>query len=311
MNFIQKLITEIRDKKSVVCMGLDPRIDNKGGAIPKFLIEQYEEPNEIILEFNKSLIDVATDLIPIIKPQIAFYEKYSALDALKSTIEYAHKKDILVLLDAKRNDIGSTSKAYADSIYHNLKADACTVNPYLGIDGVKPFLEFVEKGVFILIKTSNPSSTEFQDLFSVNLENIPEEVVGLEWRGMPESIRLERNYIHIAKLINKWRVNLDTYSGYCNIGGVVGATFPTQLKEIRKILKSSFLLIPGFGFQGGKVSDIKYGFDEEGLGGIVNSSRGIMFAYKNNNKFSEEEFEKAARAQMLNMNEKINKEINL
>ena len=162
MNFIEDLIQLIKEKKSVVCMGLDPRMD-KEGEIPKYLIDEYDNHDKIILEFNKELIEDTCDLIPVIKPQIAFYEKYDALDALKETIKFAHKNDLLVILDAKRNDIGSTSEAYAYSIFKNLNVDACTINAYLGFDGVKPFLEYKEKGVFILVKTSNPSSAEFQD----------------------------------------------------------------------------------------------------------------------------------------------------
>ncbi|MEJ2251505.1 MAG: orotidine-5'-phosphate decarboxylase [Candidatus Lokiarchaeota archaeon] len=295
----------------MVCLGLDPQIDPEGRKIPRFLIEKYSDHNDIILEFNKSLIDNTADLIPIIKPQIAFYEKYNALEALKTTIEYAHKHDLLVILDAKRNDIGSTSRAYAEAIFENYHADACTLNAYLGSDSIVPFLEFKEKGIFVLIKTSNPSSIEFQDLFSVKLENVPDDVTEIEWRSMPESIKLQRNFLQMANLLNEWGCDLDIYTGYHNLGGVVGATYPIELKKIREILKSSFLLIPGFGFQGGNASDIKFGFDKNGLGGIVNSSRGIMFAYKNNKKYSDEKYDKAARSQIITMNEQINKAINL
>jgi len=311
MLFIEKLIKAIKEKKSVTSMGLDPRIESNGEYIPKYFIEQYQNPNKIILEFNKELIDNVSDLIPVIKPQIAFYEKFDAIDALKTTIKYAHKNDLLVIIDAKRNDIGSTCKAYADSIFDNFNADACTLNGYLGSDTINPFLKYKDKGIFILIKTSNPSSIEFQDLFSVNLENVSKDVTEIAWRGMPESIKLERNYIHMAKLINQWGSELTRYSGYHNLGGVVGATYPIELKKIREILLNSFILIPGFGFQGGTVGDIKYGFDRNGLGSIINSSRGIMYAYKKNSKYSQEQFGQAARAQVLEMNEKIIKQINL
>ncbi|GAH07462.1 unnamed protein product, partial [marine sediment metagenome] len=153
-------------------MGLDPRMD-KQGEIPKYLIDELKDPSKIILEFNKNLIDHTSDLIPVVKPQIAFYEKYEALAALKETIKYAHKKDVLVILDSKRNDIGSTSEAYAYSTFKVLNADACTINAYLGFDGIKPYLSYKEKGLFILVKTSNPSSKDFQDLFSARIFNIP------------------------------------------------------------------------------------------------------------------------------------------
>ena len=158
MTFIEDLIESIIDKNSVVCMGLDPRLE-QDGTIPQFLIDEYVKPNQIILEFNKALIDETCDLIPVIKPQIAFYEKYDALKCLKSTIEYAHKKDLLVILDSKRNDIGSTSKAYADSTFNVYGADACTLNGYLGIDSIKPYLEhYNDKGIFILVKTLTGST---------------------------------------------------------------------------------------------------------------------------------------------------------
>lgn len=306
MNFIEDLIRAIREKKSVVCMGLDPRMDH-GGEIPQYLIEELKDPNEIIIEFNKILIENTYDLIPVIKPQIAFYEKYEALEALKETIKFAHKNDLLVILDAKRNDIGSTSEAYAHSVFKNFNADACTINGYLGFDGVKPFLEYKDKGVFILVKTSNPSSAEFQDLFSIKLEEIPNDVI--EYKV--EKNILKRNYIQLAELIHNWSSELKIFSDFTNLGAVVGATYPQELKKIREIIKRSFILIPGYGAQGAQAKDIKTGFFKNGLGGIVNSSRGIIYAYHKNNKFSQENFGKAARDEINEMNKKINKEIML
>lgn len=305
MYFIEDLLENIKDKKSVVCMGLDPRMDQEG-QIPKFLIEQYNEPNKIILEFNKILIDKTSDLIPVIKPQIAFYERYDALSALKETIKYAHKHDLLVILDSKRNDIGSTSEAYAFANYKIYGSDACTVNAYFGIDGIKPFIDFKEKGIFILVKTSNPSSKEFQNLFSAKLDEIPDSQVEIT----KTSIKLERNYIQMARLIQNWSKNLDKFSGYHNLGVVVGATYPNEMKIIRDIVINSFILLPGYGAQGATAKDIKYGFNKDSLGGIVNSSRGIMFAYKSK-KIPEEKFEDAARDEIIRMNKEINKEIGL
>jgi len=304
MNFIEDLIQLINEKKSVVCMGLDPRMDNEG-EIPKYLIEDLEVPNKIITEFNKILIENTYDLIPIIKPQIAFYEKYEALYALKETIKFAHKNDLLVILDAKRNDIGSTSEAYAYSLFENFKADACTINAYLGFDGVKPFLQYKERGVFILVKTSNPSSSEFQDLFSVKMEEISNDIVQYE----AETQILKRNYIQMTDLIHKWSAELPKYSDFTNLGAVVGATFPQELKGIRDIIKNSFILIPGYGAQGAQAKDIRNGFFKNGLGGIVNSSRGIIFAYTRNKKYTPEEFGKAARNEIIIMSKNINKEI--
>lgn len=306
MTFIQSLIEAIQQKKSVVCMGLDPRMD-KEGQIPSYLVDQYSNPNDIIIEFNKALIDNTYDLIPIIKPNIAFYEKYDALGALKSTIKYAHKKGLLVLLDSKRNDIGSTCEAYAHANFKTYNADASTVNAYFGIDGVQPFLNYKNKGSFVLVKTSNPSSREFQDLFSIKKSDISNKITEIQL----SSVNLERNYLHMAKLIQKWSHPLEQYRGYHNLGIVVGATFPDELKKIRQIAKNSFILLPGYGAQGATANDIRYAFDSQGMGGIVNSSRGIMFAYHNNKKYSADQFPQAARDEVKKMKDEINKVIPL
>ena len=308
MLFIKKLIESIKDKNSVICMGLDPRLESEA-YIPKFLIDQYDNPNDVIFEFNKRLIDIAGELIPIIKPNIAFYEKYEALNALKNTIKYAHKKDLLVLLDSKRNDIGSTSEAYAYSNFEVYGADACTINAYFGIDGVKPFLKFKDRGTFILVKTSNPSSKEFQDLFSARLDI--NEISDLRLENFPKSTKFKRNYIKITELVEKWGENLSQFHNYHNLGVVVGATYPKELKMIRKIVKKSFILIPGFGAQGATAKDVKYGFDKNGLGSIVNSSRGIIYAYAHKKEYPPEKFDKAAKKKIQQMNLLINKEVNL
>ena len=306
MNFIEDLIQSIIDKHSVVCMGLDPRMD-KEGEIPQFLIKEFEDPNKVILEFNKILIDNTSDLIPVVKPQIAFYEKYDALSALKETIKYAHKKDLLVILDSKRNDIGATSEAYAHSTFKVYNADACTINAYLGIDGVKPFLEYKEKGIFVLVKTSNPSSKDFQNLFSARIPNALESDIEVN----VENVTLERNYIKMARLVADWGENLTQYSLFHNLGVVVGATYPQELGAIRKIVSNSFILMPGFGAQGATENDIKVGFNKEGIGGIVNSSRGIIYAYRNKKEYPPDKFAEAARDEIINMNKKINKVIKL
>ena len=306
MNFIEDLIQSIIDKHSVVCMGLDPRLD-KEGEIPQSLIKEFEDPNKVILEFNKILIDNTSDLIPVVKPQIAFYEKYDALSALKETIKYAHKKDLLVILDSKRNDIGATSEAYAHSTFKVYNADACTINAYLGIDGVKPFLEYKEKGIFVLVKTSNPSSKDFQNLFSARIPNALESDIEVN----VENVTLERNYIKMARLVADWGENLNQFSQFHNLGVVVGATFPQELESIRSIVKNSYVLMPGFGAQGATARDIKSGFNENGLGGIVNSSRGIIYAYNKKKEYPPEKFADAARAEIISMNEKINKVIKI
>ncbi|MHA2280935.1 MAG: orotidine-5'-phosphate decarboxylase [Promethearchaeota archaeon] len=306
MNFIERLIQLIKEKKSVVSMGLDPRMD-KEGEIPQYLIEELVHPEKIILEFNKIIIEEVFDLIPIIKPQIAFYEKYEALNALKETIKFAHKNDLLVILDAKRNDIGSTSEAYAYSMFKNFGTDACTINAYFGIDGVKPFLDYKEKGIFVLVKTSNPSSSDFQNLFSSKITGISEEVSEFKVSNQI----LKRNYLLMAELVKEWASDLQKFSNFTNLGVVVGATYPNELKIVREIAKNSFFLIPGYGAQGAQAKDIKNGFNENGLGGIVNSSRGIIYAYSKSESYSQHDFSKAAKDVIVDMNKKINKEISL
>ncbi|MBY9008224.1 MAG: orotidine-5'-phosphate decarboxylase [Candidatus Lokiarchaeota archaeon] len=310
MSFVRNLMTLIKEKKSVVCMGLDPRLEGEG-LIPSHLIDQYNDPIDTILNFNKELIDKTHELIPIIKPQIAFYEKYDALSALKETINYAHKKGLLVLLDSKRNDIGSTSEAYAYSNFRIFKADACTINAYLGIDGIKPFIQYKNKGKFILVKTSNPSSIDFQDLFSVGLDNISKEEFEIDIDKVDNNLKLKRNYVQMAELVQKWAKNLEKYDNYHNLGVVIGATFPNELKFLRKIINNSIILIPGYGAQGATAKDVKFGFDKDGLGAIVNSSRGITYAYAKNNDYPPEKFAEAAEYEIKKMNLEINKEINL
>ena len=169
-NFSESLVSQIQNKKSYICIGLDPNFDGEK-SIPKFLLEQNQHDfTKAILEFNKSIIDKTHHITPIYKLQSAFYEKYFAYDAIKLTINHIHSVGGLAILDAKRNDIGNTAKAYAISVFENYKADAVTVNAYLGIDGVNPFMEYEDKGIFVLVKTSNPSSRQFQDLFSIKID---------------------------------------------------------------------------------------------------------------------------------------------
>lgn len=305
MYFIERLIQLIKEKQSVVSMGLDPRLGNEG-EIPQYLINDYEDPNKIILEFNKELIEHTHELIPIVKPQIAFYEKYDALNALKETIKFAHKNDLLVLLDSKRNDIGSTSSAYAYSTFNVYNADACTLNAYLGYDSLKPYIDnYKEKGLFILVKTSNPSSNEFQNLFSIRVDEVDEKETEIHLK----SVKLERNYIQMAKLVMGWSERLKTFSNYNNLGVVVGATFPNELKVVRNLLEKNFILIPGYGHQGAQVKDIKGGVHPNGLGGLVNASRSIIYAYNNNPSYSADKFALAAREEIYQMNQAINRQI--
>jgi len=305
MNFVEDLVTMILDKQSVVCMGLDPRMES-ASQIPRYLIDQYDNPNDIIIEFNKALIDGACDLIPVIKPQIAFYEQYFAYDALRETVRYAHKKDLLVIIDSKRNDIGTTAEAYAKSMFDVYKCDACTVNGYIGSDGITPFLKFKNKGIFVIVKTSNPSSHEFQDLFSGMVK-----VDKRHTEFMQGPVKLERNFVQMARLVEKWAINLPRYDEYCNLGVVISTTTPEEMLVLRNIVKDSFILIPGYGTQGLTAKDMIGAFDTNGLGALVNSSRGIMFAHARDKKCKPEQFVEAAREEILRMDTAINKEIEL
>ena len=274
--------------------------------MPKCVLEKYpntlEGVSQAIVEYNKALIDETYDVIPAVKPQIAFYEMFGipGMKAFEETCKYAKQKGMIVIADIKRGDIGSTAQGYSNAYLGKTKigekeesifdVDFVTVNPYMGTDCVKPFIEDCKKygkGIFILVKTSNPSSGELQD---VKLEN-GEEV-----------------YVKVAKLVEEWGKDLRGENGYSSIAAVVGATYPKQLKEIREIAPHTYFLIPGYGAQGGKVEDIALGFDKNGLGGIVNASRSLMCAYKSElwkDKFAEKDYAKATRAEALRMKEEL------
>ncbi len=306
MKAIDKLINKIKETNNPTVIGLDPRYE----MIPKFIRDKYSENLEgaadAIIEFNKCLIDAVYDIIPAVKPQIAFYEMYGieGMKAFKETCRYAKEKGMVVIADIKRGDIGTTAKAYSSAFLGRTKigktdipifdVDFVTINPYMGIDSIKPFIDdckLYNKGVFILVKTSNPSSGELQD---IKLET-GEEV-----------------YTKVSILVEKWGEELIGEYGYSSIAAVVGATYPKQLEELRKNAPNTFFLIPGYGAQGGTAKDIAYGFDKNGIGGIVNSSRGLMCAYKSDlwkEKYTEMDFEKATRAEAIRMREELNNSI--
>lgn len=304
-NAMDKLINRIKETNNPTVMGLDPRYD----MIPESIRTKYSEDIEgackAILEFNKELIDSVYDIVPAVKPQIAFYEMFGeeGIKVFNETCKYAKQKGMIIIADVKRGDIGSTAAGYSNaylgktpigeekvSIYD---VDFVTVNPYLGIDGVKPFIDDCKeygKGIFILVKTSNKSSGELQDL---KLEN---------------GITI---YEKVAELVNSWGEDLVGEYGYSSVGAVVGATYPIQIKELREIMPKTYFLIPGYGAQGGKAEDIALGF-KDGIGGIVNASRSLMSAYKSDrwkDKYSEKEFGKATRAEAIRMRDELNKEI--
>ena len=307
---IDKLIDGIRKKQAPIVVGLDPNLS----FVPEFIKKKaFAESGETLQgaanafkEYNKGIIDSVCDLVPAVKPQIAMYEQLGipGLEVFKWTVDYAHEKGLVVIGDIKRGDIGSTSEMYAVGHMGHTKIgsssiaafdeDIVTVNPYLGSDGVMPFVKICEaekKGIFVLVKTSNPSSGEFQDRLI---------------DGKPL-------YEHVADKVNEWGAStLDPVTGYSEVGAVVGATYPEQGAVLRKLMPKSFILVPGYGAQGGKGSDIACFFNEDGLGAIVNSSRGIIAAYKQEKYAScgEEGYAEAARKAVLDMKEDLASAIN-
>ena len=300
---IDKLIEKIKKTGNPTVMGLDPRFEMLPECVTNKYPKTLEGVAEAIIEYNKALIDATYDIIPAIKPQIAFYEMFGipGMKAFEETCKYAKEKGMIIIADIKRGDIGSTAAGYSNAYLGKTKigdieqsifdVDFVTVNPYMGTDCVKPFIEDCKKynkGLFILVKTSNPSSGELQD---IKLES-GEEV-----------------YTNVAKLVEKWGEELIGEYNYSSIAAVVGATYPKQLADIRKTAPHTFFLIPGYGAQGGKPEDIALGFDDNGLGGIVNASRSLMCAYKSDrwkNEFEEKDYAKATRAEALRMKEELN-----
>ena len=301
---INKLVSKIKKQNAPIVVGLDPMMK----FVPKHLqdaaFEQYGETlegaAEAIWQFNKAIIDNIYDIVPAVKPQIAMYEQFGieGLKAYKKTVDYCHEKDMVVIGDVKRGDIGSTSEAYAVAHLGKVTVgskkiaafdeDFATVNPYLGSDGINPFTKVCKeekKGIFILVKTSNPSSGEFQDKL-------------IDGRPL---------YEHVGAKVDEWGRECmgDDYS---YVGAVVGATYPEMGAALRKIMPKAYILVPGYGAQGGKGSDLVNFFNKDGLGAIVNSSRGIIAAYAKDEyaKFGEKNFAEASRQAALDMIKDIN-----
>ena len=291
---INKLINKIQKTKAPIVVGLDPMLSYVPEHIQKKAFDEFGETlegaAEAIWQFNKEIVDKTYDLIPAVKPQIAMYEQFGieGLKAYKKTVDYCKSKDLVVIGDIKRGDIGSTSAAYAtghlgkvqvgSKTYAGFDEDFATVNPYLGSDGVKPFIDVCKqekKGLFIIVKTSNPSSGEFQD----------------------QLINGKPLYEMVGEKVAQWGED-HMGDSYSYIGAVVGATYPEQGEILRKVMPKSFILVPGYGAQGGKGKDLVHFFNEDGLGAIVNSSRGIIAAYKQEAyaKFGAENFGDASRA---------------
>lgn len=299
---LDRLIDKIIKTNNPTVAGLDPKLD----FIPDFIKEEsynkfghtLEGAADAILTFNKGLIDALCDIVPAVKPQCAYYEMYGwqGMRALYDTIEYARSKGMFVITDGKRNDIGTTMEAYANAHLGTVNiensqekpfnGDALTVNAYLGSDGILPLIDVCnkyDKGIFVLVKTSNKSSGELQD----------------------KMVDGEPVYKMMGNMCEQWGKSLKGKHAYSGVGAVVGATYPQQLTELRQALPHTFFLVPGYGAQGGSGDDIKGAFDKEGLGAIVNSSRGIMCAYKKGN-YEQTDYAMAARNEAIRMRDEIN-----
>ncbi|MBQ8987120.1 MAG: orotidine-5'-phosphate decarboxylase [Lachnospiraceae bacterium] len=301
---IQKLIEGIIKKDAPVVVGLDPNLSfipgfilteaeaAAEGDIPPYCEKENVIAAEAVFQFNKKITDAVYDLVPAVKPQVAMYEQFGipGMIAYRKTVEYCRSKGLIVIGDVKRGDIGSTSEAYARGHLAGtaFDVDFATVNPYLGSDGVKPFIKICkehDKGIFVLVKTSNPSSGEFQDVLT----------------GDGRAV-----YELVGSKVNEW--GADCMEGvYSNVGAVVGATYPEQARILRKLMPHTFILAPGYGAQGATAKDLSGFFDADGLGAIVNSSRGIIAAYKKDAyaKYGEEGFADAARAAAVDMIEDL------
>lgn len=300
---IDQLIKKIQETNNPTVVGLDPVVSFVPSFIKESCYDSYGKTPKAVAEafylFNKEIIDAVYDLIPAVKPQIAMYEQYGAdgIESYIKTIQYAKSKGLLIIGDIKRGDIASTATAYSDGhigkvkieetgfeIYHE---DFITLNPYLGWDSIRPYIQNCidfEKGLFILVKTSNPNSGQIQDL----------DVGGMTL------------FEKMGQLTSEWGQNLIGQYGYSSVGAVVGATHKTQAQSLRKQMPHTFFLVPGYGAQGGTAEDLSVCFDKDGLGAIVNSSRGIIAAYKKSD-CNEKEFAQASRQAVIDMKHDLNR----
>ncbi len=302
---IDKLINKIKATENPTVVGLDPRLSYVPQYIKEECFEKYGKTPKAVAEsfymFNKEIIDNVFDLIPAVKPQVAMYEMFGSegFESYIKTIKYAKEKGLVVIGDVKRGDIASTAEAYSDGHIGHVNVDEnefeiynedfITLNPYLGVDSIEPYMkncEKYEKGIFILVKTSNPNSGQLQDL----------DVGG------------KTLYQKVGELTSQWGEGLIGEYGYSSVGAVVGATHAQQAKNLREIMPNTFFLVPGYGAQGGKAEDLAVCFDKNGLGAIVNSSRGIVAAHmseKYRNKYDEKDFALAARDAVIDMKEDL------
>jgi len=332
---INTLVSLIREKKNPTVAGLDPRLSYVPAHIrEKHLVEGAEPLGaaaDAIYEFNRGLIDALCDIVPAVKPQSAYFELLGAPGAalLKKTIDYARGKGMYVIVDGKRNDIGPTAEAYADAYLGTVEingrrlapygADGLTVNPYLGSDGIKPFVKRCaeyHKSIFILVKTSNQSSGEFQDKLIWNLEpqSVPiicvsengEPIVGMPVSDTPGD--LPTLYEAVAAQVGTWGEEVMTPCGYSELGAVVGATYPEELESLRAQMPRTYILVPGYGAQGGGAAEAARAFNSDGLGAIVNSSRAIMCAWQKSGGDGSD-FALAARHEAIRMRDELMRHI--
>ena len=305
MNFADRLDAAVRTKGNPICVGLDPRFEQLPKAVCEAALKKHGATAaavaEAFLVFNKAIIDAVADVVPVCKPQIAFYEEYGwqGIRTYGETIRYAKQKGLLVISDAKRGDIGATAVAYAhahladriDPKDAGFEADALTVNPYMGRDTIEPYLEVgvsSGKGIFVLVKTSNPGSGDIQDMVTASIDTVSERVA-----AMVKTLGAK----HIGSC------------GLSAVGAVVGATYPEQAAQLRRVMPDTVFLIPGYGAQGATATDAAAGFRDDGRGAIVNNSRLIIiFAYRQDAyaRYGEKDFAGAARAATLKMAEELN-----
>lgn len=320
---INKLVSKIKKTEAPIVVGLDPTMKFVPEHIQKKAFEEYGETMkgaaEAVWQYNKAIVDNIYDLVPAVKPQIAMYEQFGieGLIAFQKTVDYCKEKDLVVIGDVKRGDIGSTSEAYAvghlgqvkvgNTMCRGFDEDFVTVNPYLGSDGVKPFIKVCQeekKGIFVLVKTSNPSSGELQDRVvraNANIMNAVSDGDAADGASSERTI-----YEIVGEQVAAWGAECMGES-YSYIGAVVGATYPEQGRILRDIMPKSFILVPGYGAQGGKGADLVHFFDRDGLGAIINSSRGIIAAYQQEQyaEYGAENFADASRAAVIAMKEDI------
>jgi orotidine-5'-phosphate decarboxylase len=303
MHFADRLDNAIKAKGNPICVGLDPRFDQLPKPLIEAALKQHGRTPDAVAEafivFNKAILDAVADLVPVCKPQVAFYEEYGwrGMRAYEETIRYAKGKGLLVISDAKRGDIGPTALAYArahlservDPKDAGFEADALTVNPYMGHDTLEPYLEACAsegKGIFVLVKTSNPGSGDIQDMVTASIDTV---------------------YERVAELVRALGAKNMGTCGLSNVGAVVGATYPEQAAHLRRTMPDTIFLIPGYGAQGATAKDAVAGFRADKRGAIVNNSRLIIFAYRQDAyaKYGEKDFAGAARAATLKMAEDL------